>query len=557
MNLKRKAGALISVLLIVCICVGSFSAFAGTANGTSEENPAWLSDVYVRESSTDFVKNEMIPRANGVYSRTLGGFRKEVSELKKLCKLTVKDLSNSYLQIIEKVYQLMDQTGIFAEYDAMKEYLVTEHQIVFPANDSTVNKTYVAVAYACLRYDLLYPITGKHFTVPAGTSLNRTVVLIAATLLSDTVDDDIETLEDYAILNLKKSLIAAGYPVSNNADAEEILMLYKIMTAEKAGYKIPNHNIASYTQDDIEYLNGAYAAALVKDRYGVSLTPDDAYIATYGPSEDLMPMLILGLMIESKGETTANDNSLEDLFEHACRLGFFDLDNEFYSDIYEYDVYLQYDCEYIWITPFAYATELGSDKTQYASITINGTSVKSGGSHHFAITGSVTKATIKVSYNDGSLTGSATYTIYIHNGTKPLPENPDLPTPPYYNGGSNGSSGGSSSGGSSDGNYSGEYIFENSDGLNFTPYEIGGESSIPGLSSSGSGSASSGTNGTSSKGSAASAEENNTVKIIIICVAAAVVLAGAGTGVYFYMKKKNGTGKKKSGADKKKIFKKK
>lgn len=546
MSVKRKVGVLLSVLLIVCICVSSFPVFAGTVNSTSEENPAWLSDVYVRESATDFVKNEMVPRAEGVYSRTLGGFRKEVSELKKLCKLSIDDLSNSYIQVIEKVYQLMDQTGIFAEYDTMKNYLVTEHKIVFPADDSSVNKTYVAVAYACLKYDLLYPVTGKHFSVPAGTSLNRTVVLIAATLLSDTVDSDIETIEDYAILNLKKSLIAAGYPVSDNADPEEILMLYKIMMAEKQGYKISNHNVSSYTQKDIEYLNGAYAASLIKSTYGVSPTPEDAYIAAYGPSEDLMPMLILGLMIESKGESTVNDNSLEDLFKHACRLGFFDLDNEFYSDIYEYDVYLQYDCEYIWITPFAYATELGSDKTQYVSITINGTSVKSGSSHKFQITGDVTQAKIKLSYNDGSLKGNATYTIYIHNGTKDLPENPDLPIPPFYDDSTGGSSSGGTTGGSSSGGTSsGEYIFQNSDGLAFTPYEIGGESSLPGFSTSGGNSSLSGNIGNSSKVNGTSSEDGFNVKVIIIYAVAAVVIIGAGVASFFIIKKKKGPFKKK------------
>lgn len=547
MNVKRKVRVLLSVLLIACICVGSFTVFAGTASNDSKENPAWLSDVYVRESATDFVKNEMIPRDDGIYSRSLGGFRKEVEALKKLCKLTTDDLANAYIQIIEKIYELMDETGIFAEYDTMKNYLITEHKIVFPDNDSSVNKTYVAVAYACLKYDLLYPVTGNHFSVPAGTSINRTVVLIAAALLSDTVDEDIETIEDYAILNIKKSLIANGYPVSDNADPEEILMLYKIMMAEKQGYTIKNHDVANYTASDIKYLDGAYAASVIKTTYDVSPTPEDAYSVVYSSNEDAMPALILGLMIESKGESTAKDNSLEDLFKHACRLGFFDLDNEFYSDIYEYDVYLQYDCDYIWITPFAYATELGSDKTQYVSITINGTSVKSGGSHRFSITGDVTQAKIKLNYNDGSVKDSAIYTLYIHNGTKPLPETPGLPIPPSGGGSSSGSSSGGTSSGSSssDGNYSGEYIFENSDGLTFIPYEIGSESSLPGFSSSGSSnSSSSGTTGTSSKGTASSAGENNTVKIIIICAAAAVVLAGAGTAAFFIIKKRNGKVKK-------------
>lgn len=540
MNLKKMAYVLLSLLLVVCLSICAFPVFAGTANNESEENPAWLSDIYVRESSTDFVKNPMVPRSEGIYSRTLGGFRKEVAELKKLATMTADDLGDAYVKVITQIYQLIDQTGIFDDYDVMKSYLQTEHKIVFPDDDSAVNKTYVAVAYACLKYDLLYPVLGIHFDVPDGTSINRTVVLIAAALMGDTVPADVETIEEYAILNIKKTLIENGYKVSENADADEIYSLYKIMMAEKQGYRIANQDVANYTQKDKNYLTGAYTAALIKMTYAVAPTPEDALIVVTSSDKDAMPALILGLMIESKGESTLNDNTLEDLFRHACRLGLFDLDNEFYSDIYEYDVYLDYNCKSIWITPFAFATELGSDKTQYAKITINGTAVKSGASHNFAITGDLTVAKIAVNYDDGTVKNSATYTLYIHNGKEALPEDPTLPLPPF---GGNEGSGGSSSGGnnsSSGGNSNNEYIFKKPGDLEFVPYELGSNSSIPGLSS-GKNPALSGSidNGSNSKNSASS-ENGLDVKVIIIYAVCAVVLIGAGAASLIIIKKKKG-----------------
>lgn len=540
MNLKKMAYVLLSLLLVVCLSICAFPVFAGTANNESEENPAWLSDIYVRESSTDFVKNPMVPRSEGIYSRTLGGFRKEVAELKKLATMTADDLGDAYVKVITQIYQLIDQTGIFDDYDVMKSYLQTEHKIVFPDDDSAVNKTYVAVAYACLKYDLLYPVLGIHFDVPDGTSINRTVVLIAAALMGDTVPADVETIEEYAILNIKKTLIENGYKVSENADADEIYSLYKIMMAEKQGYRIANQDVANYTQKDKNYLTGAYTAALIKMTYAVAPTPEDALIVVTSSDKDAMPALILGLMIESKGESTLNDNTLEDLFRHACRLGLFDLDNEFYSDIYEYDVYLDYNCKSIWITPFAFATELGSDKTQYAKITINGTAVKSGASHNFAITGDLTVAKIAVNYDDGTVKNSATYTLYIHNGKEALPEDPTLPLPPL--GGNEGSSGSSSGGNnsSSGGNSNNEYIFKKPGDLEFVPYELGSNSSIPGLSS-GKNPALSGSidNGSNSKNSASS-ENGLDVKVIIIYAVCAVVLIGAGAASLIIIKKKKG-----------------
>lgn len=540
MNLKKMAYVLLSLLLVVCLSICAFPVFAGTANNESEENPAWLSDIYVRESSTDFVKNPMVPRSEGIYSRTLGGFRKEVAELKKLATMTADDLGDAYVKVITQIYQLIDQTGIFDDYDVMKSYLQTEHKIVFPDDDSAVNKTYVAVAYACLKYDLLYPVLEIHFDVPDGTSINRTVVLIAAALMGDTVPADVETIEEYAILNIKKTLIENGYKVSENADADEIYSLYKIMMAEKQGYRIANQDVANYTQKDKDYLTGAYTAALIKMTYDVAPTPEDALIVVTSSDKDAMPALILGLMIESKGESTLNDNTLEDLFRHACRLGLFDLDNEFYSDIYEYDVYLDYNCKSIWITPFAFATELGSDKTQYAKITINGTAVKSGASHNFAITGDLTVAKIAVNYDDGTVKNSATYTLYIHNGKEALPEDPTLPLPPF--GGNEGSSGSSSGGNnsSSGGNSNNEYIFKKPGDLEFVPYELGSNSSIPGLSS-GKNPALSGSidNGSNPKNSASS-ENGLDVKVIIIYAVCAVVLIGAGAASLIIIKKKKG-----------------
>lgn len=525
MNFKKPVFSLLAFVLIVCISICAFPVFAGTASNNTEENPAWLSDIYVRESATDFVKNPMVPRSEGVYSRTLGGFRKEVDELKKVATMTADDLADAYVKIITQIYQIIDETGIFAEYDEMKNYLQTEHKIVFPADDSAVNKTFVAVAYACLKYDLLYPILGIHFDVPDGTSIDRTVVLIAAALMGDTVPADIETIEEYAIFNIKKILIENGYQVSENDDADEIYSLYKIMIAEKQGYKIENHDIANYTQKDKDYLTAAYASAIIKTTYDISPAPEDTLLVMNSSDKDAMPALILGLMIESKGESTINDNSLEDLFNHACRLGLFDLDNEFYSDIYEYDVYLDYDCKYIWITPFALATELGNDKTQFAKITINGTPVQSARSHKFTLTGNLTEAKIAVNYDDGSVKNSAVYTLYIHNGTQELPEEPTLPLPPF---GGNETGGGSSGGNDSSfgGNSNNEYIFTKPDDLGFLPYEIGSNSSIPGLSSGKMPSIPGSIDNSANMN--ASSENGLNVKLIIIYSVCAAVLIGSG-----------------------------
>lgn len=457
MKLKRWLCGLLSAVFLTGACAAALpaSGLAITADKNAKENRAWLADLYIRETTTDFGNHEIVP-VSDAHSHTLEEYQQEVEAIKALYNLDLEKLGTAYIELIEKLFNILGNTDLGVSYDAMRSYLETEWKIVFPSTENGVTLTYTTIAYACLKYDLLYPIMGVHFTVPENTTLERTIVLILATFLGEEIDGDVATIRDYAIYSIKQTLIDAGYQISPDADPDELLILYKIVMAEKQGYVIEDQDITHYTPADLQYVDGAYAASVIKMRYGITPEVSTVITAMNDSDQDAVAKMILRTMIREKGEKVSDSASIKQLFKRACELGYFALDNELYADIYEYKVYLRYDCKEIWLTPFAYAAQLGTEYVQYAKITINGTAVESGQSLRFALSGDTTDVTIDINYDDGNIRDHASYHLTVYNGTETITEMlPDLPMGNGSGGTSDG--GGSNDGSSSDGSYDGDY----------------------------------------------------------------------------------------------------
>lgn len=431
MKIKKALCILLASIMFVSVFTSTFYSYADIADKDEKENLAWLSNFYIRESSTDFTKNNMVPISEK-YSHKLDDFRKEVEEIKKMYKIDFETLKKTYLKIFDEILKIIDEANIELPYDDMKAYLINEWKIVFPEVENADTITYTTIAYGCLKYDLLFPITNTHFTVEPGTTLERTIVLIASVLLNEEIDESIQTFDDYVILQIKKSLINNGYPVSDNADEEEIMILYKIMMAEQQGYIIENQNVAEYTEQDKKYVDGAYMASIIKSRFEITPTVEATIIACESEDVDSLAIHILQTMIIEKNETVEDNEPIEQLFSRACILGYFELDKELYSDVYKYEVYLTYNCKEIWVTPFAYAAEKGSDKINFVDIDINGEKIRNGRSHRLKLAGDISYISVKLKYDDGVTKDSAEYKFKVFNGNKELTDTSfPTPFPPY------------------------------------------------------------------------------------------------------------------------------
>ncbi len=428
----KKRIRFISLLLCVAIIFSTLlsanTVFAEKTNINVPSNNAWLSDFYIRESSTDFVKNKMIPDISQ-YKKDEKTFRLETKVIKGLINIKIPDLYSVYVELLNKAFGLVDDVVVNIDYENMKNYLQTEHKIIYTEEAKPTDKTYTAIMYTCLKYDLLFPIMGIHFTVPENTTLDRAIVITATTILGDNeVPQNIDTLEKYAILNLKRTLVKEGYleSVDKNISDEELLLLYKIMIAEKEGYLIENKKVDSYTNEDKDFVNSCYSASIIKTKYGIKLAPSEVHNALKSDNPDAIEILILTGLINANGGTVSGSESVAELLKQASSLGCFKIDNEFYSDIYKYDVYLTYNCKEIWMTPFAYAAELGKDHLKYVKIKINGEDAQNSRSSRIKVNGNTSKITVELNYDDGETKDSAKYIFTIHNGKKELPTVPAI-----------------------------------------------------------------------------------------------------------------------------------
>lgn len=421
MKLKKTACLLLSAVLFLATLT-PICAFANAdlADKDAKENMAWLSDFYIRESAMDFVKNEVTPE-NGVYSDTAETFVKNVENLKKAYNADFNTFADAYDKILTELFSLADAADLGINFDDMKAYLQDEYQIVYPEQEDAKTQTYTAIVYVCLRTDLLQSLLNVDVTIAPNTTLEKAVVLILGSILGEEVGADIQTMFDFAVMNIEKILADNKIPVPDDTDVQNILTMYKILVAKQMGY-LTDLKVTDFAKADAKTVQAAYAAATIKMTYGVSPSVEDVLAATASEDENAVAVLILRTMIAEKGETWTANETLETLFDRACKLGYFDPQLEFYADVYNYDVNLEYNCDEIWLTPFAYAAEKGNDKLQYVTITINGTPVKSARSYKLAMTDEdVTTATVEVKYDDGKIADEATYIFNIHNGTKQQP----------------------------------------------------------------------------------------------------------------------------------------
>ena len=61
MKSKKMLCILLAGIVLSSVFASAFYSYADIADKDEKENLAWLSDFYIRESSTDFVKNNMVP----------------------------------------------------------------------------------------------------------------------------------------------------------------------------------------------------------------------------------------------------------------------------------------------------------------------------------------------------------------------------------------------------------------------------------------------------------------------------------------------------------------
>ena len=132
-------------------------------------------------------------------------------------------------------------------------------------------------------------------------------------------------------------------------------------------------------------------------------------------------------MLDDVSVSYEKNESMDSLFEKAKTEGFFDLEAEFYTDIYSYRVYVTPETEQVWFTTYLVADQLADADIDSAELSVNGETVKNTSTIGVKLSdGLETTVVIDVLYDDGARNEKATYTFVIEKNINAADVNGNL-----------------------------------------------------------------------------------------------------------------------------------
>lgn len=337
-------------------------------------NYAWLDNMIIRDDPMAALQADITPKPDYPYSHTYSEFIEESKQYSTLLTIDEKTVTAGYEEIVNAMYYAVVALGMTDDLDVMSEYL-TAQGIRLPAN-SAASKAEIAVVYAAIKYDAVYTLYGKHVTFTKGTSLDGAVVTIISALTGTVVPSGVDSLTGYAVHCTKTYVTSfSDLPISTDPSTSEIFYWAKVVTAASNDYKVPVEVYSETTAAQKQYVDYAYYASLLKTIYDVQVDPVKLVVAMQSGEELAIQKLVLTTMLDESGVDYAHDMSCEELFNMACKSGWFALEKEFYTDILKYEILVAQECIKIWFTPFALAGVLENSSEKYLTIKVNGTQV--------------------------------------------------------------------------------------------------------------------------------------------------------------------------------------
>jgi len=423
--MKKAVTLLLSLIMIFALAVCPFMASAITTYGgtiailpgntrssSPEYNYAWLDNLIVRDDAMAVTSKAIKPTPKDYPgSHTFDEFVQEVKQYSALSYIDENTVAAAYGEINSAMYYLVTATGMTGTFDEMRAYL-QNYGIRLPGNEDAEDKMAIAVVYSALKYDAVYVLYEKKVEIPKGTTLDGANVIILSALTDTMLPSGINTLTGFAVNTLKAYVTQfEELPVSKNPSPEEIFHWTKIITAASYDYQVPVHSFDKTTKAQKEYVDYAYHASILNTTYDITVDPVRLIVAVQSEDKMALPKLVLYTMLEEKGVTYSYDMPAEELFKLAEKNGCFALEDEFYSDVLNYEVTVAETCEKIWFTPFALADQLQGGNSEFVTIRLNDTEVMPNSTTSVDLRTSLKneKVTMTVNYNDGKRNDSVVY----------------------------------------------------------------------------------------------------------------------------------------------------
>ena len=433
----KKSAKLLITILVAAVFVTAMvpSAFAkefapkisenigvNTQYVYSENDVSWIRQLTVKEDmlSIGGIIEEAILHPVTPYPYTCDAphFKALVTESIKTYTLDEKTQRAAYLYVLDQIGALTIISEPTASNETKADWLRKNGIIVTPEDEADTERVLmISALYALMKNDFYYVIKGERLNIPNGTPMEEALVMHIAGLSNNSDElsafmlkffgtDKLGTLEDYIYYTSLMALYVNGYVTTTEIpvlDRDEVFRRVAIMTIRGYGISIDSENA---TQQEI---TDKYLTAMLGTHYEVSLDPESLIKAR---DEQSIPYYILQRMANEDANVTISHTryTYEQCFDLVLKkTDRFDLEKEFYSDIYEYDVFLNATRDKIYINP--------TTLTGNARVSINGNNVPGGKYADIPLLPQA-KQTINIEckYKLHDTTYTSNYKVNVHQG---------------------------------------------------------------------------------------------------------------------------------------------
>ena len=440
--MKGSAKNKIVLMLAVSLLFGSlaFPAAAQTqAFNPKNQSYAWIEDVFMRESSDPMDMLKLIPQPPFPYSRTQAEFSEEVYGYVEQYSKGETGVMEEVQFIIKNASLLFVSMGVTEPYDIQRDWLEVEYGIIYPDEEDEFTRAYTLILYSILNRGMEQSFADlinsgnegdpnakpmEAIRVPHGVTLEEGMAYVLKSAFSPDAQvdmQDVDTMDQFMYELIRALLKQQGYPVNENTSNEDLQRYAKIMMAKTAGFE------TSIDEPD-KVLDMQALRAFIKQRYSISLPEGNMLdvMALEGTKAqgDALARLILETMILTAGGQYGNSMSMQDLFGLALEYGYFELGEDFYSDVYQYRVQLTFQRSSLWFSAICYADLMNPPgKREKVKITVNGKAAQDRIPIEVPLDIKKTEQTmtVAVKYKDGKIDQSKTYRFTIVQGSKPVP----------------------------------------------------------------------------------------------------------------------------------------
>ncbi len=425
-----------TVILAVCaVCPSVFARdFAPVVDITNpgiqtqyayeENDPSWLRKLTIKEdmlsTSGLFTEAVLYPVCSYPYTTDALNFKKEVAEYVELYTLDEDSQKAAYLYLLEQIGALNVITEPETDDKTRADWLRSHGIVVTNEDENSAEGLLMIMAlYSMMKNDLYYVYTGEQLVIPDGTPLEEAIVVYIVALSGQQTSlgqfilkyfgtSSFGDLEDYIYYTSLMSLYVSGYISANEIvtiSRDEVYRRVAIMTIRNAGIAI---DADSATAEEIRQ---KYLTAMLGAQYKVTL---DSTALNKANKNKNIPFYILQRMAyeDVKAQLSQNKYSYEQIFDYVLKkTNRFNLKNEFYSDIYQYNLYLEAAREEISINP----TPISKSYT----VTINDTQARGNAYEVIPLSDSgVQTITIISNYSDAGVSKTSRYIINVYQGQK-------------------------------------------------------------------------------------------------------------------------------------------